>query len=132
MSKKFPRNLIMSENYRSEFEPMNVIGDRVKFLGWFEDLDKTQFTIYLGNRLFRLYDDESLPDLLKIKLAMIGVYQMHDTPPIESVQEVYWAIQPPPNLIDVGFSIENGSYYALISTYNEFMELKGRVIQEQS
>lgn len=135
-NRKFFHNILMSEGYKSQFEPMNLVGNRVKFIGWYDDdgIDSPNifFNIYLGNRLIRRFDDATLPDLIKVKIAMIGALQLHDTPPDDSLEEAYWGIRSANNLTDVGYSIDNRSYYALIVTEDEFKTLRGSTIEGQS
>ena len=63
---------------------------------------------------------------------MIGALQVHDTPPDDSLEESYWGIQSAKNLMDLGYGIDNCSYYALIVTEDEFKTLRGSTIEEQS
>ena len=134
--RNFFHNMIMADNYRSQFEPMNLVGNRIKFIGWYDadDIEYTNkfFNVYLGNRLIRRFDDATLPDLIKIRIAMIGALQVHDTPPDDSLEESYWGIQSAKNLMDLGYGIDNCSYYALIVTEDEFKTLRGSTIEGQS
>lgn len=123
------RRFIMSDDltYKSDFEPINTIGDGMKFLGWYER-DGT-FVVHLGNRLLRRFDETTLPDNLKLRIAMINAYKQRDTEPLKphEFKLKYWADAIPPEMTDFGIALGT-EFYVLILPYLAFMDLKGETL----
>ena len=65
---------------RISLEPLNITGDRVRFLCIYNG---ETYKLYMGNKMYRYFTADTLPDLLKERIAMINAFdwdRLHNRP----------------------------------------------------
>jgi hypothetical protein len=139
-TKARPRK-INPRTVRISLEPLNITGDRVRFLCIYNG---ETYKLYMGNKMYRYFTAETLPDLLKERIAMINAFdwdrlhEEHLGPVGISMNQRIWASEMDSILIkrekyypevcsEIGWRI--GERYALVVPYEYFVSLKG---QEES
>ncbi len=134
--KKARPRKINPRTVRISLEPLNITGDRVRFLCIYNG---ETYKLYMGNKMFRYFTADTLPDLIKERIAMINAFdwdRLHDEnlgigtfawhgamDSILITRESYY----PEVCSDIGWRI--GERYALVVPYEYFVSLKG---QEES
>ena len=116
-------------------EPINLHGDRIRFLC---EQHGDAYKLYMGNNMYREFNDETLPSEIKSLLGMINAFdwdKLHSehvgaveqmlgkqhrllTPVLWSAGSYYPEVSH-----DIGWRM--GNSYALIVSYKYFLKLKG-------
>lgn len=132
-TKRKPRK-VSPKTVRITLEPLNITGDRIRFLCIYNG--KT-YKLYMGNKMFRYFTAETLPDLLKERIAMINAFDWDRLHVVEGNMGIggrAWISAMDTILIardkyypevcsEIGWRI--GERYALVVPYDYFVSLKG-------
>jgi hypothetical protein len=83
------------------------------------------YTIYVGDKFTRVFDEDTLPDEIKSKMAMVlarGNPILHD----DEVTQLNLMTTPLRNddFIEVGWRVSD-MWFVVVLTYNSLMKLKG-------
>ena len=115
-------------------EPINIVRDRVRFLCEHKD---GRYSLYMGNGMYRYFDDESLPAELKTLLGLINAtdwealhrkHYMLPPQPLEGspvYETLLWVHREYYPLISHEIGWRMADRYALIVPTKSFLELKG-------
>jgi hypothetical protein len=132
-TKARPRK-INPRTVRISLEPLNITGDRVRFLCIYNG---ETYKLYMGNKMFRYFTTETLPDLLKERIAMINAFDWDRLHTVEggiTIGGYAWTSSMDTILLargkyypevcsEIGWRI--GERYALVVPYEYFVSLKG-------
>jgi hypothetical protein len=126
---------INPKTVRISLEPLNLTGDRMRFLCIYNG---DTYKLYMGNQMIRIFTAETLPDLIKERIVMINAFDWNRLHVVEGNigigggdwqsamdrillrQEEYY----PEVCSEIGWRI--GERYALIVPYEYFLSLKGQ------
>ena len=119
----------------SQTEPLNVKGERMRFLCEHHD---NVYTLYVGQGMVRQFTDETLPDEIKALIGMVNAFdwdELHRTNVgpfsqwLDEQKQILWSTKHyyPSIANDIGWRINNA--YALVLPYKSFLKLRG---QEES
>jgi len=110
-------------------EPINLVEDRIRFLCEYKD---GQYSLHMGNGMYRHFDDSTLPGELKTLIGLINSFDwdaLHKTYSRTltdiAASDITWSSRSyyPEVCSEIGWRIAN--CYALTVPYKYFMELKG-------
>ena len=121
------------------YEPINLKGDRIRFLC---EHDGNNYVLHMGNKMYRKFNDETLPVELKTLIGMIngidwdklhsGVDRRQNPyqPNANQEQLLLWTPLSyyPEVSLQIGWRVKNK--YALIVPYNYFLTLSGAQASE--
>lgn len=132
-TKRKPRK-VSPKTVRITLEPLNITGDRIRFLCIYNG---ETYKLYMGNKMFRYFTAETLPDLIKERIAMINAFDWDRLHVVEGNMGIggrAWISAMDTILIardkyypevcsEIGWRI--GERYALVVPYDYFVSLKG-------
>jgi len=113
-------------------EPINLVGDRMRFLCEYEN---GQYSLHMGNGMYRHFDDTTLPAELKTLIGLINgfdwdsLHKTHGYNYIDHIRgvayDITWSNRSyyPEVCNEIGWRVAD--CYALTVPYKYFMELKG-------
>jgi hypothetical protein len=132
-TKARPRK-INPRTVRIALEPLNITGDRIRFLCIYNG---ETYKLYMGNKMYRYFTADTLPDLIKERIAMINAFDWDRLHVVEGNMGIggrAWISAMDTILIardkyypevcsEIGWRI--GERYALVVPYDYFVSLKG-------
>ena len=132
-TKARPRK-INPRTVRISLEPLNITGDRIRFLCIYNG---ETYKLYMGNKMYRYFTADTLPDLIKERIAMINAFDWDRLHVVEGnigIGSYAWTSSMDSILIkrekyypevcsEIGWRI--GERYALVVPYEYFVSLKG-------
>lgn len=109
-------------------EPINLVGDRIRFLCEYKN---GQYSLHMGNSMYRHFDDATLPGELKTLIGLINgfdwdsLHKTHWASVRDAAFDITWTSRSyyPEVCNEIGWRVAD--CYALTVPYKYFMELKG-------